>query len=71
MGPPSPKTLEDANAKLPGILHPVRFFRRLSTEHSGAGELAAAVWVGIFLLWFYRGRRPDLEAGKARRERFH
>jgi len=49
MGPPPPKPGEDANAKLPGILHPVRFFRRLSTEHSGAGELAAAVWVGIFL----------------------
>ena len=31
------------------ILHPVRFFRRLSMEHSGAGELAVAVWVGIFL----------------------
>ena len=37
---------------LPGMsefLHPVRFFRRLSSEHTGARELAAAVWVGIFL----------------------
>lgn len=33
----------------PGILQPVKFFRRLSTEHSGAGELAAAVFVGIFI----------------------
>jgi hypothetical protein len=33
-----------------------------------AGVLSVA---GILLLWFYRGRRPDLETGKARRERFH
>jgi uncharacterized protein (DUF2062 family) len=31
------------------LLHPVALFRRLSTEHSGTGELAAAAWVGIFL----------------------
>lgn len=49
MGATSPKTMEEANPKPPGFLHPVRFFRRLSREHSGAGELAAAVWVGIFL----------------------
>jgi len=41
MGPPLPKMSE--------FLHPVRFFRRLSREHTGARELAAAVWVGIFL----------------------
>lgn len=43
----SPK--EEASPKTTEFLHPVRFFRRLSREHSGAGELAAAVWVGIFL----------------------
>ena len=40
---------EDASPKTAEFLHPVRFFRRLSREHSGAGELAAAVWVGIFV----------------------
>lgn len=40
---------EDAGSETPGILQPVRFFRRLSREHSGAGELAAAAWVGVFL----------------------
>lgn len=40
---------EDAARMAAEILHPVRFFRRLSREHSGAGELAAAVWVGIFV----------------------
>lgn len=30
-------------------LHPVRFFGRLSLEHTSAGELATAVWVGIFV----------------------
>ena len=40
---------EDAGLKMSEFLHPVRFFRRLSMEHSGAGELAVAVWVGIFL----------------------
>lgn len=33
----------------PGIFEPLRYFRALSREHSGAGQLAAAVWVGIFL----------------------
>lgn len=40
---------EKASPQMTEFLHPVRFFRRLSREHSGAGELAAAVWVGIFL----------------------
>ncbi|MFA6148344.1 MAG: DUF2062 domain-containing protein [bacterium] len=40
---------EDASRGITEFLHPVRFFRRLSREHSGAGELAAAVWVGIFV----------------------
>jgi hypothetical protein len=32
-----------------------------------AGILSA---VGFFLVWFYRGRRPDLDPGKAGRDRF-
>lgn len=35
--------------QLPSILHPTAYFRALSREHSSAGQLAAAVWVGIFL----------------------
>ncbi|MDP2877761.1 MAG: DUF2062 domain-containing protein [Holophaga sp.] len=31
------------------LLHPVRFFKRLSQEHTGPAELAAAVWVGVFV----------------------
>jgi hypothetical protein len=31
------------------LLHPVRLLRQLSREHDGAGELAAAAWVGIFI----------------------
>ena len=34
---------------LPSIFHPVRFFQALCGEHSSAVQLAAAVWVGIFL----------------------
>jgi len=41
--------VEDTGPKRTEFLHPVRFFRKLSREHSGAGELAAAVWVGIFV----------------------
>ena len=33
----------------PTLLHPIRFLRRLCVEHSSPGELAAAVWVGIFV----------------------
>jgi glycosyltransferase involved in cell wall biosynthesis len=33
---------EGPDPEAPGILQPVKFFRRLSTEHSGAGELAAS-----------------------------
>jgi hypothetical protein len=36
-------------AAIPGLLHPVALFRHLSREHDGAGELAAAAWVGIFV----------------------
>ena len=35
--------------RLPSIFHPARYFRALSAEHSSAAQLAAAVWVGIFL----------------------
>jgi len=39
-----------APEKLPsGLLHPFRFLRQLSREHTSPGELAAAVWVGIFV----------------------
>ena len=31
------------------LFHPVRFFKRLSQEHTGPAELATAVWVGIFV----------------------
>jgi uncharacterized protein (DUF2062 family) len=46
---PRQSSREDASPKTAEFLHPIRFFRRLSREHSGAGELAAAVWVGIFI----------------------
>lgn len=35
--------------RLPSIFQPGLFFRALTREHSTAGQLAAAVWVGIFL----------------------
>jgi len=35
--------------RFPSIFHPSQFFRALTQEHSTAVELAAAVWVGIFL----------------------
>jgi glycosyltransferase involved in cell wall biosynthesis len=35
--------------KLPSIFQPTHFFRALTREHSSAAQLAAAVWVGIFL----------------------
>ena len=35
--------------RLPSIFQPASYFRALSREHSSAGQLAAAVWVGIFL----------------------
>lgn len=36
-----------------------------------AGAAGILSVVGIFLVWFYRGRRPDLETGKDHRDRFH
>jgi glycosyltransferase involved in cell wall biosynthesis len=41
--------LGEKKGRLPSVIHPVLFFKALSREHSTAGELAAAVWVGIFL----------------------
>jgi len=35
--------------RLPGIFQPALYFKMLSQEHSSAAQLAAAVWVGIFL----------------------
>jgi uncharacterized protein (DUF2062 family) len=40
---------ESAEDRWEGLLHPVKLLRRLSTEHNGTGELAAAAWVGIFV----------------------
>ncbi|MBW6503310.1 hypothetical protein K0B90_03395 [bacterium] len=39
----------------------------LWTGWGGAAGILSAV--GILLAWFYRGRRPDLDPGKARRDR--
>lgn len=46
--------------RLPSILHPAGYFRALSRQHSSAGQLAAAVWVGIFL-----GSLPIIPFGSA------
>lgn len=46
--------------KLPSIFHPTRYFKALSQEHSSPRELAAAVWVGIFL-----GSLPIIPFGTA------
>jgi glycosyltransferase involved in cell wall biosynthesis len=35
--------------EMPSIFHPLRYFKALSLQHSTPRELAAAVWVGIFL----------------------
>jgi peptidoglycan/xylan/chitin deacetylase (PgdA/CDA1 family)/glycosyltransferase involved in cell wall biosynthesis len=40
---------ESGAERMPSIFQPARYFRALSQEHSSAGQLAAAVWVGIFL----------------------
>jgi hypothetical protein len=44
----APETVADAPMSSL-LLHPVRLFRQLGREHDGAGELAAAAWVGIFV----------------------
>ncbi len=40
---------KETEGSLPSLLHPIRFLKRLSQEHTGPAELAAAVWVGIFI----------------------
>lgn len=39
----------DAAQRPPSIFQPARFFRSLCSEHSTSGQLAAAVWVGVFI----------------------
>jgi uncharacterized protein (DUF2062 family) len=49
-GRPRRQTREAAREEAPpSLAHPIRFFRQLCVEHSSPGELAAAVWVGIFV----------------------
>ncbi len=46
------------------VLSGIVFFVLWAGWIGAAGILAA---VGMFLAWFYKGRRPDLRGGKARR----
>lgn len=39
----------DSGHKAPSIFQPVRYFTALGKEHSSRSQLAAAVWVGIFI----------------------
>ena len=48
-----------------GVLSGLLLFVLWAGWGGAAGILSAA---GIFLVWFYRGRRPDLETGKGRRD---
>ena len=48
-----------------GVLSGLLFFVLWAGWGGAAGILSAA---GIFLVWFYRGRRPDLGTGKGRRD---
>ncbi|WP_224984070.1 DUF2062 domain-containing protein [Geomonas agri] len=40
---------ESEEGRLPSILRPAEFFRALCREHTSSVELAAAVWLGIFV----------------------
>jgi len=51
-----------------GVLSGLFLFVLWAGWGGAAGVLSVA---GILLLWFYRGRRPDLATGMARRDRFH
>jgi hypothetical protein len=51
-----------------GVLS-VLFLFVLWTGWAGAAGILAVA--GIFLVWFYKGRRPDLETGKDPHGRFH
>jgi uncharacterized protein (DUF2062 family) len=50
---PWPKKRFQRSMNGPGItellFHPILFLRRIALEHSSAGELAAAVWMGVFI----------------------
>lgn len=48
-----------------GVLSGLLFFVLWAGWAGAAGILSV---VGIFLVWFYMGRRPDLETGKGRRD---
>lgn len=48
-----------------GVLSGLLLFVSWAGWAGAAGILSIA---GIFLAWFYRGRRPDLETRKARRD---
>jgi hypothetical protein len=48
-----------------GVLSGLLLFVLWAGWAGAAGILSAA---GIFLFWFYRGRRSDLETGKVRRD---
>jgi hypothetical protein len=51
-----------------GVLSGLFLFVLWAGWGGAAGILSAA---GILLAWFYRGRRPDRETGRALRDRFH
>jgi uncharacterized protein (DUF58 family) len=51
-----------------GVLSGLFLFVLWAGWAGAAGILSLA---GIFLVWFYRGRRPDLETGKDPHGRFH
>jgi hypothetical protein len=48
-----------------GVLSGLLLFVLWAGWAGAAGILSV---VGIFLVWFYRGRRSDLETGKVRRD---
>jgi hypothetical protein len=50
-----------------GVLSGLFLFVLWTGWAGAAGILSAA---GIFLVWFYKGRRPDLETGKVPHDRF-
>jgi len=52
-----------SSAVTAGVLSGVLLFVSWAGWAGAAGILSI---VGIFLVWFYKGRRPDLETGKPR-----
>ncbi len=58
---PHRQLFRDAGAeRLPSIFQPLLYFRAMSREHSSATQLAAAVWVGVFI-----GAQPIIPFGIA------